>query len=94
MRRRFLDVYFPDYEDTARDAVLALILPPVLRFMHMLPVGQTWGSRSGVMVLGDAAHLMTLFAGVGVNVGMMDALELGEGIAAFVGQAGKGKGSR
>ncbi|KAI1256241.1 hypothetical protein MGN70_002404 [Eutypa lata] len=46
---------------------------------------------SGVTVLGDVTHVITPFAGVGVNVGMMDTPELGEGIAAFVEEAGKKK---
>lgn len=91
MRRRFLEVYFPVYVDTAPNAVLALTQLPVLRFMRMLPVGQTCELRSGVTVLGDVTHVITPFAGVGVNVGMMDTPELGEGIAAFVEEAGKKK---
>ena len=44
------------------------------RKMWMLPVGVTWESRPGVTLLGDAAHLITPYAGVGVNVAMVDAL--------------------
>lgn len=37
---------------------------------------------SRITLIGDAAHLMTPFAGVGVNVGMQDALDLSREILA------------
>lgn len=52
----------------------------VPRKLYMLPVGLEWAPRSGVTLLGDAAHLMTPFAGVGVNVALADALDLAQAL--------------
>ncbi|KAK3934199.1 FAD/NAD(P)-binding domain-protein [Diplogelasinospora grovesii] len=49
--------------------------------LYMLPIGHTWDHKPGVTAIGDAAHLMTPFAGEGVNMAMWDALSLYEAIA-------------
>lgn len=46
------------------------------RKMYVLPVVMQWQHRRQVTLIGASAHLMTLFAGVGVNLGMRDALDL------------------
>ncbi|KAI1089450.1 FAD/NAD(P)-binding domain-containing protein [Rostrohypoxylon terebratum] len=84
VRKRLLDTHYSDWAREPIEVAMAMTEQPVLRPLYMLPVGHKWDGRPGVTLLGDAAHVMTPFAGVGVNVGMMDALELAEGIIGYV----------
>ncbi|KAI9042946.1 FAD-dependent oxidoreductase [Aspergillus affinis] len=52
----------------------------VNRPLYMLPVGIRWPHKKHFTLLGDAAHVMTPFAGEGVNTAMYDALQLAHAI--------------
>lgn len=47
-----------------------------LRHLYTLPLEGCWTNKLGLTVIGDAAHVMTPFAGQGANLAMLDALEL------------------
>ena len=53
-------------------------VPFVLRPQYCMPLDQKWETSSVLTMLGDAAHLMPPYAGEGVNMAMLDALELAQ----------------
>ena len=82
--------WHPAILDSIRNADPDSIVP---RRIYALPYPHIWNSQAGITLLGDAAHLMSPFVGEGVNMAMIDAMDLAltivksgagvEGIKAF-----------
>lgn len=79
-RRQVVDALYPEYSDLQKALVLDSDPDTVGRQLYMLPVGFQWSHNPRITLIGDAAHLMNPFAGVGVNVAMKDSLELAHAI--------------
>mmetsp|Transcript_7972 Transcript_7972/g.7905 ORF Transcript_7972/g.7905 Transcript_7972/m.7905 type:complete len:382 (+) Transcript_7972:28-1173(+) len=79
-RQQLIEKYFSDCDDDVKSMVLESKDELIVRPLYMLPIGISWMHRKGITLIGDAAHLMTPFAGVGVNLALFDAWKLVESI--------------
>ena len=88
--RQGLERYYADWAPELRGFLSAFDDDRIRQWsLYQLPVDHTWMHRPGVTLIGDAAHLMTVFAGEGVNQSMADSLELAAQIEAVVQDGGK-----
>ncbi|MFD0939536.1 FAD-dependent oxidoreductase [Pedobacter boryungensis] len=69
---------YPEWSTIWHELFENTTVPFIPRPIYCMPLDQTWEAQSNITLLGDAAHVMPPFAGEGVNMAMLDALELSE----------------
>ncbi|MBO2011488.1 FAD-dependent oxidoreductase [Hymenobacter negativus] len=72
---------FAGWDDIWQELFAAETTHCVPRPQYCMPLDQTWLAQPNLTLLGDAAHLMPPYAGEGVNMAMLDALELSNCLA-------------
>lgn len=69
---------YSEWSDIWNELFKNTATPFIPRPIYCMPLDQTWEPLPNLTMLGDTAHVMPPFAGEGVNMAMLDALELSE----------------
>ncbi|RZM29618.1 MAG: FAD-dependent monooxygenase, partial [Pedobacter sp.] len=74
--------YYVDWDPVWFELFENSATPFIPRPIYCMPLDQRWEAQANLTIIGDAAHLMPPFAGEGVNMAMLDALELSRALTA------------
>ncbi|MFJ2868838.1 FAD-dependent oxidoreductase [Kitasatospora sp. NPDC087314] len=72
---------FTGWSDSLTGFITATDTGYTNRPLYALPLPHTWPHTPGVTLLGDAAHLMSPFSGMGANLAMLDGADLARSLA-------------
>jgi len=82
LRQYALDRWFQDWDPKLRSLIEGTDdSRTIMRVIYAIPVDQLqWKHKKGVTLIGDASHVMSPFAGEGVNLALADANGLAQAI--------------